>query len=255
MDIKLLSKNENKATVLLTDTNPVMANTLRRLMVDEVPTLAVEDCEFIKNDSALYDEVIAHRLGLMPLKTDLKSYDLKEDCKCKDKGCSICQVHLTLRVKGPCMVMASDLKAKDPKVKPIFPDTPLVKLLKGQKLEIDMKAVLGRGREHTKWSPGLVYYRYYPKLNVSNAKNPNKAKEVCPKDVFDVKNGKLTVKNLEACDLCEDCVKYNVDVKYKEDEIIMFIESWGQLKIKEMLSEAINIFDRKLKKLDKKIKA
>src|SRR3989339_53402 len=121
MDIKLISKDDNKATLLLLDVNPVVVNTLRRLIMDEVPTLAIEDCEFIKNDSALYDEIIAHRLGLIPLKTDLKSYDKKEDCKCKGKGCSICQVHLSLRAKGPAIVTSSELKAKDAKVKPVFP--------------------------------------------------------------------------------------------------------------------------------------
>ncbi|MBS3145389.1 DNA-directed RNA polymerase subunit D [Candidatus Woesearchaeota archaeon] len=254
MDLKLISKSEDKATILLTDSNPVIANTLRRLMMDEVPVLAIEDCEFIKNDSALYDEIISHRLGLIPLKTDLKSYNLKEDCKCKGKGCSICEVHLSLRAKGPAIVTSSELKAKDAKVKPVFPDMPIVKLLKGQKLEVDMKAVLGKGKTHTKWSPCLVYYRYSPILNVSNVKNAAKAKESCPKNVFEVKNDKLIVKNMEACDLSEDCVKYGVDVKYKEDEIMMFIESWGQLKIKDILSNGIEVFEEKLKELDKKIK-
>ena len=254
MDIKLISKDDSKATLLLSKVNPVLVNTLRRLIMDEVPTLAIEDCEFTKNDSALYDEVIAHRLGLVPLKTDLKSYDLKEDCKCKGKGCSICQVYLSLNAKGPVTVMASDLKCKDPKVKAIFPDMPIVKLLKGQKLEVDMVATLGVGRQHSKWTPSLVYYRYYPKLNISNVKNPNKAKEVCPKDVFDVKNGKLVVKNLEACDLCEECVKYDVTVEGKEDEIIMFIESWGQLKLKEILTSAIEIFEKKLNNINKELK-
>jgi len=254
MDIQLISKDDNKAMLLLSDVNPVVVNTLRRLIMDEVPVLAVENCEFIKNDSALYDEVVAHRLGLIPLKTDLKSYDKEEDCKCKGKGCPICQVHLSLRAKGPVTVMASDLKCRDSKVKAVFLDMPVVKLLKGQKLEIDMVATLGAGRQHSKWSPALVYYRYYPKLNISNAKNPNKAKEACPKNVFDVKDSKLVIKNLEACDLCEECVKYGVTVEGKEDEILMFIESWGQLKLKEILTSAIEIFEKKINQLDKELK-
>lgn len=254
MDIKVISKTEDKATLLLTDSNPVIANTLRRLMMTEVPVLAIEDCEFIKNDSALYDEIIAHRLGLIPLTTDLESYNLKEDCKCKEKGCSLCQLHLSLRAKGPCIVFASDIKSRDSKVKPVHPDIPIVKLLKGQKLEIDMKAILGKGKEHSKWSSCLVYYRYYPKINVGDAKNPDKAREVCPKDVFDVKNGKLTIKNLEACDLCEACIPYGVEVKHKADEILFFVESWGQLEIKDILSNSIKILDDKLDELDKKIK-
>ncbi len=57
-------------------------------MTEEVPTMAIEDVEFRKNNSILYDEIIAHRLGLVPLKTDLKSYNLPEKCKCKGEGCA-----------------------------------------------------------------------------------------------------------------------------------------------------------------------
>ena len=91
-------------------------NTIRRFMMEEVPVMAIEDVEFKKNSSVLYDEIIAHRLGLLPLSTDFKSYTLPEKCSCKGEGCARCQLKLTLKGKGPGTVYASDIKTKDPKV-------------------------------------------------------------------------------------------------------------------------------------------
>ena len=79
-------KKKNKLSILLKDTDEVFANAIRRLILEEVPTLAVEDLEIKENNSALYDEFIGLRLGLIPLKTDLKSYNLKEKCKCDMDG-------------------------------------------------------------------------------------------------------------------------------------------------------------------------
>src|SRR3989338_340192 len=165
MEIRVLDNNkeQGRLSFILKDSNPVFANTLRRLIIDEVPTMAIEDVEFSKNNSILYDEMIAHRLGLVPLKTDLKSYNLPEKCKCEGKGCSRCQLKMVLKVtKGSGTVYASEIKSKDPAVKPVYGDMPIVKLLKGQTLEIEATAVLGRGKDHSKWSPGLVYYKYKP---------------------------------------------------------------------------------------------
>jgi len=107
--------------------------------------MAIEDVEVRKNSSSLYDEMIAHRLGLIPLTTDLKSYNLPSECKCEGKGCARCQLVLTLSAKGPGIVYSSSLKSKDPKVKPVFDNFPIVKLLKGQEIELEATATLGTG--------------------------------------------------------------------------------------------------------------
>lgn len=157
-------KKKGKISFALMETTPSFANLLRRMILENVPTLAIEEVEFKNNDSILYDEIVAHRLGLIPLTTDLKTYNLPDNCKCKGKGCAMCSVILTLTEKGPKTVYASSLKSKDPKVKPTFPETPIVKLLKDQKLQFTATAVLGRGKEHTKWSPAHVHYKSIPIL-------------------------------------------------------------------------------------------
>lgn len=158
--IEPISYEDNNLSFVIKGLDVSVVNAVRRSIIDDVLTMAIEDVEFRKNSSVLYDEIIAHRMGLIPLRTDLKSYNLTSACKCNGEGCSRCQVRLVLKAKGPDMVYASFLKSKDPKIKPVFSETPIVKLLKGQKLELEAVATLGRGKEHSKWCPGHAYYRY-----------------------------------------------------------------------------------------------
>ncbi len=259
MNIEFLNedKKTSKVTFLLKGATPAFANVLRRAMIESVPTMAIHDVEFKQNSSALYDEIIAHRLGLLPLKTDLKSYVLQTQCKCKGEGCARCTLKLTLKAKGPCTVYASDIKSKDPKVKPFFGDMPIVKLLKGQELELEATAVLGQGKQHVKWSPCLAWYVYEPTITVNND-SPKLAecKNKYPPQIFD-KNGKidkkLIVGNLvDACDgVCPEVIK----IDYNPNNFLFSIEPWGQLSAKEiataaadMLLESLNEFEENLEK-------
>ena len=143
MEVKLLSKDKEKEKIsfILKNSNYGFANAIRRAILEEVPTMAIENVEVKDNSSAFYDEIIAHRLGLIPLKTDLKSYTLPAICSCKKKGCAKCQLKMILSIKGPCTVYAGDIKSKDPKINPVYPKMPIVKLIKGQKLDLEMTAV------------------------------------------------------------------------------------------------------------------
>jgi len=260
MEIRVLENNKDigKLSFIIKDTNPAFVNTLRRIMVDEVPTMTIEDVEFRKNNSILYDEIIAHRLGLIPLKTDLKSYNLPENCKCEGKGCARCQLKLTLKVPSSGTVYASELKSKDPAVKPVYPKIPIVKLLKNQSLELEATAVLGKGKLHSKWSPCLAYYKYKPIIEIGNVKNPEEIVEATHGNIFEIKNGKLEVikDNLFKYDLAgvvEDASKGEVKVKHDND-FIFYIESWGQLNCKEILNQAIDIFNKTFDEFNEKIK-
>ncbi len=259
MEIKLLesdSKN-NKSSFLLSKSNTAFANAIRRVVVEEVPTMAIEDVEFKQNTSILYDEILAHRFGLLPLKTDLKSYTLPSECKCKGEGCARCQLNMTLKSKGD-VVYASELKSKDPKIKPVYPDALLVKLMKGQKVELEATACLGKGKDHAKWSPGLIFYKYKPIIEVGNIKDAESIVKSCPVGVFEMKGNKVSVndKNLLKCHLCQNCVETDSAVKLEESEndFIFYVESWGQLSCKEMLTAAADILQEKLSEFNSKIK-
>ncbi len=249
MEIRLFESDKQKLSFVLKNSNPSFANALRRMMKDEVPVMAIEDVEFKKNSSILYDEMIAHRLGLIPLTTDLKSYNLPEECKCQGKGCARCQLQMSLKAKGPSIVYASEIKSKDPAVKPVYPKTPIVKLLKGQALELEATAVLGKGKEHMKWSPAQVYYSYLPKITVDhNQEKFEKFADKYPPQIFG-QDGKIdrnlinTPVLIDACEgICDDLVKVERD----PTSYVFYVESWGQLPPKKIVAEACNIFEARL---------
>ena len=259
VDIELLDQDKKQGTMALAvkDSNPVFVNTLRRTVIDNVPTMAIEEVEFASNGSILYDEIIAHRLGLIPLSTDLKTYELREECKCKGEGCARCTVQLSLKAKGPCIVKAGDLQSKDPKVVPVYPEIPIVKLLKNQELEILATAQLGFGKEHAKWVPGNVWYTYKPSISVNNSsKEMDNYKDKYPPQIFD-KNGKIDKKlitepeTIDACDgICDDIIK----VEYDNTAFIFYVESYGQLSCKDIILKALERLDAKLDNMKAEVK-
>ncbi len=253
MQLKLLNKKEDKVIFLITDTEAYIVNALRRIIIEEVPTMAIEDVTFIKNQSALYDEIIAHRLGLIPLTTDLKSYNLPSECKCKGKGCAQCQLKMVLEAKGPCTVYAENIKSKDPKVKPVQSQMPITKLLKGQVLQFEAIAVLGQGKDHTKFTPGLPYYKSAPILTASSNAN---TKKITDHPNLVAKGKGIEIKDLSKWDeaqeqLCED---NGIAVGYSDTDFIFTIESWGQLDVDKIVATAVDMFSKKLKEFDKKFK-
>ncbi|MEK6922759.1 MAG: DNA-directed RNA polymerase subunit D [Nanoarchaeota archaeon] len=250
MDVKLLSQTKDKVTFRISRTDYVFVNTLRRLIMEEVPTLVIEDVNFIENSSALYDEMIALRLGLLPLKTDLKSYVLPE--KAKNESDPRAFLNLKLKTKGPCTVFASDLQSQDPKIGSVYKEMIIVKLLKDQKLEFEATAILGKGKRHMKFSPALVYYHNVSIVNIKN-KDADEFKNKYPSAIFD-KNGKIDAKLINSQQLIDACKNINpdiIEVKEKEDEFDFIIESWGQLSHKAILEEAFDILAEKIKEFDK----
>lgn len=251
----ILVNEDLEKTFVIEGVNPAFVNEIKRAAASQIPVMAIEDIFFIDNNSALYDEILAQRLGLIPLTTG-KEYNLKETCKCKGKGCALCRAKLTLKIKGPKSVYASDLEAKDPKVKPVYPEMLIVELLEGQEIELEAHAYLGIGQEHAKWSSCLAHYQGYPNITIDQKKvNIKVAIEHCPRDVFEAKDKKLVVKNLLNCNLCKSCEdRTNGAVKVTGDDgkFIFTIESWGQLPSDEILKQSVKIINSKLK--DAKLK-
>lgn len=158
MKLKIIKQTENRVEFNISGIDTSLANALRRIIIAEVPVMAVEKVTFYNNSSILNDEVMAHRLGLIPLKTDLKTYNKISDCNCKEKGCSKCTAILTLDVSGPGMIYTKDLKSKDPEIVPVSDNIPIVKLTESQSVKFEAIAQLGTGGEHIKWQGGLASY-------------------------------------------------------------------------------------------------
>ena len=244
-------KKNNKLVFVLKDTEEVFANTIRRLIVEEVPTLAVEDVEIKDNSSSLYDEMLALRLGLIPIKTDLKSYNFKQECKCEGEGCARCELKLTLKGSKKGYVLATDANSNDPKCKFVY-DMPVVKLIPKQKIELQMTAILGRGKEHAKWCPGWLWYFGWPEFKTT-AQRDVKACVGCKS--LEVKGSTIQIKDILKWNEAEDsiCEKNNVKVIYSEKNLVFNLESWGQLSCKEILDKSADILLEKAEELNKLI--
>jgi len=250
MAIEVLEKKGNMIKFLVTNSETAFMNSMRRLILDEVPTMAIDDVEFKRNDSILYDEMVAHRLGLVPMTTDLKGYNLPAKCTCKGEGCAKCQLEMSLKTEATGFVTAGKIKTKDPKVAPVYEDIPITKLTDGQMLEFIALAKLGKGKEHAKWSPGIAFFTQKPNVTIKKAGECVEGVKKCPRDVFEIKDSKVKVVNEMACILCNACVEAcgedAITVEGAKDEFIFTLESFGQLKPKEILKQATVELDEKL---------
>jgi len=136
------------------------ANALRRLCLNGVPVFAIDTVDIIENSSVLPDEGLAHRLGLIPLKTDLSRFNEPSNCECKSEtGCSNCKVMLVLDSGDSDVtktIFSDELTSEDELVKPISDKIPIVQLAPGQRVKVECYARLGRGREHAKWNSSNI---------------------------------------------------------------------------------------------------
>jgi len=257
MKIQILEKTDSEIKFVIEESAPQFANALRRIMMSEIPTLAIETVEFTANGSALFDEVVAHRLGLIPLTFDKKAMNLPNECKCGGKGCPLCQVTLVLDKKGPCTVYAKDMKSTDKAVRAVFPDTPIVKLLDGQKIKFEASAQLGLGKTHAKWKAASASYRYYPvaKMN-GKLENPEECEKACPKGAIKISGGKVEVSPL--CDLCSECVKAckpegALAITGDSAKFVFSVETVSALKPEEIVMQAAEVLGKKAKEFGKQV--
>ncbi len=157
VSIDVIESSPTRIRIRLKGIGRAYANALRRVAISQVPTMAIDDVVILENSSVMFDELVSHRLGLIPLKTDLVRYNLPEDCDCKSAlGCPKCRVLLVLDAEATDRVRtvnSGDLIAEDPETKPIVDNIPIVKLAPGQKIKLEAYARLGRGSEHAKWQP------------------------------------------------------------------------------------------------------
>ncbi len=249
MKVEILEKNERIIKFVLHDANPQLANALRKTMIAGIPVLAIKEVDFYENSSALFDELLAHRLALIPFVFNPNELKLREECSC-ERGCALCQVVFALDKTGPCVVRACDLKSTHESVKPLYPEMPIVKLLEGQRVKLEATAILGFGSEHARWQAAKAFYRYYPFVE-KEGKKTNEAMKVCPKKALRKENGKLTVS--PECDLCRECMKVDPELVIKGDDtkFIFTVESICGLKAEEIVIKAVEMLEKKLKEIKK----
>ncbi|KAJ4757645.1 DNA-directed RNA polymerase family protein [Rhynchospora pubera] len=274
------------------ETDASMANALRRVMIAEVPTIAIDLVEITVNSSVLNDEFIAHRLGLIPL-TSAHAMDMRfaRDCdSCDGDGqCEFCSVEFRLAAKcdsdHTLDVTSADLQSDDPRVIPVdlqrafsAPSDPdsldlastdqkgilIVKLRRGQELQLRAIARKGIGKDHAKWSPAAtVTFMYEPQIHINEEMMETLTLEEktnwvdsSPTKVFgiDPETEQVVVVDAEAYTYDDEVIKKAesmgkpglVEIYAKEDSFIFTVESTGAIKASQMVMNAIDVLRQKL---------
>jgi DNA-directed RNA polymerase subunit D len=261
MKVDVTELKPKKAVLRIEGTKPYFVNSLRRIMLSELPKLAVDDVVIYDNTSPLFDEIISQRLGMVPIPTDLSLLKFKEECVCKGKGCPNCTVRYTLSKEGKGVVYSGDLQPEE-KTWAIKEDKiPIVELYGDQRLILEVEAVLGRGRDHAKWqavqAPG---YKYYPIVEIDQKKCDlcKKCVEACPKNILEIKNNKLVVTDIEKCTTCKSCTEVcesdAIAVTGDENKFLFHFETDGSLSAKDALMESVKIIEEKYAEMSKLLK-
>ena len=182
---------------------PPLANALRRILIAEIPTIAIEKVEMWQNTSVIPDENLAHRLGLIPLAVDPRLFEMKEANKHYDEKNSLrFKLDVKCTKKNPdekVPMMLKDVKEEEqylnhPNVysgdlewipigdqekkfeemgiarpKPLLDDILIAKLRPGQEIEMELICEKGIGKTHAKWSPVCTaYYRLLPDIRLKS---------------------------------------------------------------------------------------
>jgi len=158
--LEVISKDNQKISVKLKGVPLQYANALRRICLNGIPIFAIDTIDIIENSSVLPDEGLAHRLGLIPLKTDLSRFNEPSKCDCQsESGCSNCRVMLVLDSGNSDVtrtIFSDELSSEDDSIKPISDKISIVQLTQGQRIKVECYARLGRGTEHAKWNSANI---------------------------------------------------------------------------------------------------
>ena len=261
MKTTIVSLTEDTVRFLIEGVDTAFVNALRRTMVSEVPTMTIEDIFYFDNSSLVPDEILANRIGFTPLKTDLDSYVLPEECDCEaELGCPKCRAVLTMDVESTgdtITVYSGDLVPDDPNTAPASDKVVLAKLAEGQAIRFEAYAQLGQGKVHSKWTPtSMCVYQ-----NVSIIPITDKAKaEDCVGDcgdaaVIEGDNLKIIdIQKFESCKRCRELVPHEQILEnLKEDEFLFTVESTGALQPQRIVTEAVKMLKKKLAALSEKV--
>eukprot|EP01124_Arcella_intermedia_P016755 TRINITY_DN23361_c0_g1_i1.p1 TRINITY_DN23361_c0_g1~~TRINITY_DN23361_c0_g1_i1.p1 ORF type:complete len:358 (+),score=78.77 TRINITY_DN23361_c0_g1_i1:48-1121(+) len=285
--IKIQSMNDEEMIFDLIGVDAPIANALRRVLISEVPTLAIENVYIIENSSIIQDEVLAHRLGLIPIKADPRWFEyLPADGELTDKN----TLEFTLKVKCekkkdykesypdhlkyehskvysgdmvwvPHGVQADEFVGENA-IKPVHDDILIAKLRPGQEIDLSARCCKGIGKDHAKFSPvATATYRLLPEVTIIGDLTGDKADALvkkCPMNVFDIEDlggkKKAKVVNPRNCSMCRECIREVgwdklVKLRRKKDHFIFHIESTQILPPKILFEEAVKKLLEKIETL------
>ncbi len=228
-------KNKNKE-VLVSQLDVSLANALRRT-INELNTLAIREVDIYRNDSSFSDEILAHRIGLIPLQNEkIKEGDVIE-----------------LKLKVESTVDGFDVLSGSLGESICIQELPIIRLNKGQGVEVIARASLGTGKEHARHIPGLVYYYHLNKISIKPEGKKNSQPAESHPEVFEF-DKELKVKNEWACNFdLEDLNVPGVEISPTE-KLVYVIESWGGMSCSEIITESAKALEKNLEEVKKALK-
>jgi len=258
--VTVVEKSGNRIRLLFKGVPLALLNAVRRASMEYVPTMAVDFVLFTSNTSVLHDEIVAHRLGLIPLSSEeaLRKYKSPEECAGagpeRTAECyAVLSLHASAKEGETKTVYSGDLRpVTDPDVRPVYEKIPIVVLGPNQEISLEAYARLGRGVEHIKWSPVTIStVTYSARLTIKEELCTlcGKCVEVCPRGALVLEGGKIRAYD-ERCILCRQCIRScpadAIELGFKDDEFYLTIESSGSLKPETVVTEAFKIIISKL---------
>jgi DNA-directed RNA polymerase I and III subunit RPAC1 len=210
-----------------------IANAFRRILIAEVPTMAIDKIHLYQNTSIIQDEVLVHRLGLIPIKVDPRKFKFPKevDDSLTPESALVFTLHAVCKAKKGgngeeevlenSEVYSGDLKwvpqgnqeeeFGDDVPKPVIDNILIARMRPGQEIEAELFVEKGIGRDHTKWSPVCTAsYKLLPEVKIVKGISSDEADafvKSCPMGVFDIEDGVPTVTDSRKCTLCRECIR------------------------------------------------
>lgn len=259
-----------------------IANAIRRILLAEVPSMAIETVHIYNNTSIIQDEVIAHRLGLVPIKADARLFEYKPpDSEVEGTEQDTIEFRLKVRcTKNPNAAGSTDPdhlyrdwkvttkylewipKGNQKKIGPVSDNILLAKLKPGQELDMRLFCVKGIGKDHAKFSPvATVSYRLLPTITLLQpvvGEQARRLKECFSPGVIELKDGEhgteAEVVNARRDTLSlevfrHDDLKDAVKMERVRDHFIFSVESVGALQPEDLVVEAVKVLQAKCQRL------
>ncbi|MCX8195963.1 MAG: DNA-directed RNA polymerase subunit D [Acidilobaceae archaeon] len=247
-------------------------NAIRRLVLSDVPTMAVDFVYFYNNSTDVYDEMIAHRLGLTVFRSEaaLEKYASPEECAEAEPPNPKCFVEMVLDFsveegRPGTYVKAADIITSDPEVRPVYPETPITYVAEGQAIHFVAYARLGRGKEHAKWSPATISaLTYTPTVSYDSSRLSKECRECLsayPEVLEAIDKGgsgevMLYGRNTSGLRYCAEAVCAGaIEVKYSSKVLQYALEVTGALSPLRTVLEATRVLDNKVKRLREQLEA
>ncbi len=243
MKVEVLEKKKDYVRFVVKGAPFYLLNALRRAIVSELPVFAIETVYFFENTSIMWDEYIAHRLGLIPLSAKYGTYNDESEAK------------FLLDKRGPGVVYSGDLVPEADGVKVVDLEIPIVKLREGQIIRLEAVAKVGRGKDHAKWQAGLASFRPVVYIDIKDEKKFKELTGIDPERV-EKENKRSEGVSSEVYNIVDEVIETHpeiAEIKKKDDAFIMFIESYGNMTIPEMVQAAVDELTKRLDEFKKKV--